>query len=53
MPRLLQALLDAPTADGRLLVPKVLSGDSSCRRPFIPPVKAVLAAALDDAEWRR
>lgn len=55
MPRLLRALLDAPTAfDGRLLVPKVLSGDAILsRRPFIPSVKAVLAAALDDAEWRR
>ena len=55
MPRLMRAMMDAPTAfDRRALLPDLLRGDAVLsRRPFIPSAKAVVAAWLDDAEWRR
>jgi 4-hydroxy-tetrahydrodipicolinate synthase len=55
MPRLMRAMMDLPTAfDRRTILPHLLRGDAILsRRPFIPSAKAVVAAALDDAEWRR
>ena len=47
MPRLLRALVDAPTAfDRRALLPALLRADAILsRRPFIPSAKAVIADA--------
>ncbi len=55
MPRLLRALVDAPTAfDRRAFLPALLRADAILGRgPFISSAKAVLADALDDPEWRR
>ena len=55
MPRLLRAMVDAPTAyDRRRYLPLVLAGDAIVTRaPFIPSTKAVVAAELEDPEWRR
>jgi 4-hydroxy-tetrahydrodipicolinate synthase len=55
MPRLLRALLDAPTTlDRRALLPALRQADAILsRRPFIPSMKAVIAGALADPEWRR
>lgn len=55
MPRLMRAMCDEPTAfDRRALLPLINSGDAILsRRPFIPSAKSVIAAALDDPEWRR
>ncbi|MET2832135.1 dihydrodipicolinate synthase family protein [Mesorhizobium shangrilense] len=55
MPRLMRAMLDAPTAfDRRKLVPLLLSGDAILsRQPFPASVKAVLASASGDAGWNR
>ena len=55
MPRLLRALIDAPTAlDRRAYLPALLRADAILsRRQFIPAAKAVIADALDDPEWRR
>jgi 4-hydroxy-tetrahydrodipicolinate synthase len=55
MPRLMRAMIDAPTAfDRRALLPALFAGDAILsRRPFIPSAKAVVADWLGDAEWRR
>ncbi|MDO8360957.1 MAG: dihydrodipicolinate synthase family protein [Devosia sp.] len=55
MPRLMRAMMDEPTAfDRRALLPYLFSGDAILsRRPFIPSAKAVIAAWLEDDEWRR
>ena len=55
MPRLMRALMDAPTAfDRRALLPLLLRGDAILsRRQFIPAAKAVIADAASDPEWRR
>jgi 4-hydroxy-tetrahydrodipicolinate synthase len=54
MPRLMRVMMDLPTAfDRRAYLPRILSGDAILSRaPFIPSVKAVVAAALDDPAWR-
>jgi 4-hydroxy-tetrahydrodipicolinate synthase len=55
MPRLMRALIDAPTAfDRRALVPAVQNGDAILsRRPFIPSIKAVVSGFLEDVQWQR
>ena len=55
MPRLLRAMIDAPTAfDRRAWLPDLMRGDAILsRRPFIPSAKAVIADALGDPAWRR
>jgi 4-hydroxy-tetrahydrodipicolinate synthase len=55
MPRLLRAMIDAPTPfDGRQLAPQILAGDNILsRRPFIPSVKAMIADATGIDAWRR
>jgi len=55
MPRLLRVMMDAPTAfDRRRYLPLILAGDAIVTRaPFIPSTKAMVAATLDDPEWRR
>ena len=55
MPRLMRALMDAPTTfDRRALLPALLRGDAILsRRQFIPAAKAVIADAAGDPEWRR
>lgn len=55
MPRLLRGLVDAPTAfDRRAHLPALLRADAILsRRPFVASVKAVIADAAADPEWRR
>jgi 4-hydroxy-tetrahydrodipicolinate synthase len=55
MPRLMRALIDAPTAfDRRALVSAVQNGDAILsRRPFIPSIKAVVSGFLEDVQWQR
>ncbi len=55
MPRLMRAMLDAPTTfERREVLLALLGGDAILSRwPFIPSAKAVLAAVLDDEAWRR
>jgi len=55
MPRLIRAVLDAPTAyDGRRLIPFLTSGDLILsRQPFAASVKAILSAAKQSADWQR
>jgi 4-hydroxy-tetrahydrodipicolinate synthase len=55
MPRLLRAIVDAPTAfDGRAMLPYILAGDMILSRAsFIPSIKAVVAEVLSDPDWRR
>lgn len=55
MPRLLRAMFDLPSAfERRKLIASILAGDNIlCRGPFIASVKAVVADAENDAEWRR
>ena len=55
MPRLMRVMMDQPTAfDRRAFLPLILAGDMILSRgPFIPSAKAVVAASLDDPEWRR
>ncbi|MFO1141666.1 MAG: dihydrodipicolinate synthase family protein [Amaricoccus sp.] len=55
MPRLMRAMLDAPTAfDRREILKRLIEGDAILGRwPFIPSVKAVLADLLGDPAWRR
>lgn len=55
MPRLIRAMIDAPTAfDRRRFLPDLVSGDAILsRRPFVTSVKAALANATGDAAWRR
>lgn len=54
MPRLLRAMVDAPTAfDGRRFLPDLVSGDAILsRQPFVVSLKAALAT-VTDAAWRR
>jgi 4-hydroxy-tetrahydrodipicolinate synthase len=55
MPRLMRVMIDLPTAyDRRQYLPLVLAGDVILTRSsFIPSIKTVVAAILDDSEWRR
>lgn len=55
MPRLLRAMLDAPTAfDRRQFLPHIVSGDAILsRRPFVASVKAIVAASTSNPDWRR
>ena len=55
MPRLMRAMFDLPSPfERRKLIPFMLAGDNIlCRGPFIPSIKAVVADAEGDAEWRR
>jgi 4-hydroxy-tetrahydrodipicolinate synthase len=55
MPRLMRVMMDMPTAyDRRACLPLILSGDAILSRsPFVPSAKAVIAASIDDSEWRR
>ena len=55
MPRLMRAMVDAPTAfDRRALLPALLRGDAILsRQAFVPSAKAVTADWLGDAAWRR
>ena len=55
MPRLLRALVDAPTGfDRRAFLPALLAADAIlARHPFVSSVKAVIADALADPAWRR
>ncbi|MCP4380830.1 MAG: dihydrodipicolinate synthase family protein [Hyphomicrobiales bacterium] len=55
MPRLLRVMMDLPSAyDRRRLRQMILAGDVILsRRPFVPSAKAVVAASLEDPEWRR
>ncbi len=55
MPRLMRAMLDAPTAyDRREVLARLVEGDAILSRwPFIPSAKAVVADALGDPAWRR
>jgi 4-hydroxy-tetrahydrodipicolinate synthase len=55
MPRLIRVMMDLPTAfDRRQLLQAVFAGDTILsRRPFVPSVKAIVAAELDDPDWRR
>ncbi|MCB1501440.1 MAG: dihydrodipicolinate synthase family protein [Bauldia sp.] len=54
MPRLMRVMMDQLTAfDRRASLPLILSGDAILSRaPFIPSVKAVIAASLEDPAWR-
>lgn len=55
MPRLMRAMLDAPTAfDGRRIAQLVISGDAILsRQSFAASIKAVLAYATGKADWNR
>jgi len=55
MPRLLRAMVDAPTAfDARKLIPQVTSGDLILsRQSFGASIKAVLAHVTGDPSWAR
>jgi len=55
MPRLMRAMLDAPTAfDGRRIAQLVISGDAILsRQSFAASIKAVLAHATGEADWNR
>jgi 4-hydroxy-tetrahydrodipicolinate synthase len=55
MPRLMRAMLDAPTMfERRAVLLALLGGDAILSRwAFIPSAKAVLADVLGDAAWRK
>ena len=55
MPRLMRAVLDAPTAfDGRRLAQLITSGDAAMsRQSFAASIKAVLAQATGEDAWSR
>lgn len=55
MPRLVRTMMDATTAfDRRQYLQPMFAGDTILsRRPFVPSVKAIVAAETDDPDWRR
>lgn len=55
MPRLMRAMMDAPTTyDRRQFVPLLRAIDTVlCRRPFVASTKAVIAHVTGQAAWRR
>ncbi len=55
MPEFLRRMIDRPTAyDRRQFLPQLLAADAILsRQPFVPSAKAVVAADLDDPDWRR